>query len=502
MDKLQFLSLEATYEVDSTFDSERFLKLNARIAHDGKNPNGSHFTVDGFDKAKTSLAYTPILAHIVQDSEGNYDFGSHDMRIEDNAFKEGDYKVIYEEVPMGVVPVLDENDYEIKEHKGRKYVYISMYVWRGYSNYGEDIILRDKKVKLSIEIIVDKFTYDAKQDLFFVSDFRFKGVTLLGKNIGTGMIDAAATTEEFSEKKNEAIQTIMSELKEEIEKNQSFKKVEINNTQKKEDKVLDEKLKLIAEYNLNADSLDFKIDDLSVEDLKAKLIEMSEKEEDPKLLAFATYREKYETLRKTVNSMESKEDYTFYFLMDFDNDYLFIDRYLWDDNSGNYEESYHRVTYTFDDKANSASITGELETIYHMWLTSEEKGKIEQEREEFKQLKADFDTYKENYNTPKSEVDDLLKFKTVKLAEERKLAEKAIFEKFSKLNDNKEFEELKKNAHEYELGILEEKCFALLGKVNFELSEPEKKSSVKLPVDGEVVSTHYGGIIEYYRNKK
>lgn len=482
-DKLQYLSLETTYEVDDTFDSDKFIKLNMRIAHDGVNPNGSHFSVDGFSNAKSSLNYIPILAHVVVDADGKYDFGSHDIKIEEDAFNEGKYKEIYEELPIGVVP--EDNGFEIKEYNNKNYVYINSYVWRGYSNYAEDIIKRDKNIKLSIEIIVDKYLYDAKKDLFLITEFRFKGITLLGSNVGTGMVDARATTESFSDDSKERLFSLLTELKKEIDKHQSSNEVDIDGkfTEERKGNVLDEKLEILSKYNLKIEDLDFNIEEMSAEDLEIKLIEFSKSHEDPKLLAFATFKEKYDILRKLVNTMDSSENYTFYWLLDFDDTFLFIQQYKYDDDSG-YNESYGRIKYDFNKETNEATITGEWENIYLMWLTAEEKSSIETARNNYAQVKADFESYKADHATPNTEVEELRTFKTTKLAEERKEAETELFAKFEKLNGNEEFEKLKEKSSEYELGALEEKCFALLGKMsaNFAANTPKKKEPIKVPV--------------------
>ena len=147
LQELKHLSLAATYEVDDSFDSDKFIKLRLRVCHEGKNSNQSYFEPENIEKAKDSLANIPILAHVVEDSEGNLDFGGHDMTIEKNKIGDGDdYRIIYLETPIGLVP--ETNNYAYEEHDGRNYVFCDAYVWRDYSNYAEDIIERDKEIKL------------------------------------------------------------------------------------------------------------------------------------------------------------------------------------------------------------------------------------------------------------------------------------------------------------------------------------------------------------------
>ena len=53
MKSLDNLFVATTYELDESFDSEKFIKLRIRVCHDGKNPHNSNFTLENIDKAKS-----------------------------------------------------------------------------------------------------------------------------------------------------------------------------------------------------------------------------------------------------------------------------------------------------------------------------------------------------------------------------------------------------------------------------------------------------------------
>ncbi|MDY3109720.1 MAG: hypothetical protein SOW50_06350, partial [Lachnospiraceae bacterium] len=134
------------------------------------------------------------------------------MSIEKDKVNEGNYRTIYKEVPIGVIP--ETNNYSVEEYEGRNYVFVDGYIWRGYSNYAEDIINRDKNVKLSMEINVDEFFYNANEKVYNITDYRYTGITFLGSDYGTGMKNALATTETFAEKNyTDQMLMIMQELK-------------------------------------------------------------------------------------------------------------------------------------------------------------------------------------------------------------------------------------------------------------------------------------------------
>lgn len=473
------LTLPLTYEVDPSFDSDRFIKLRLRFIHDGLNPNQSFFSTEVMEGAKPSLANIPILAHVVVDSDGNIDHGSHDMHIEQDLIDDKKYRVIYDEQPIGVVP--ETNNYEVSDYNGRKYAYTDAYLWVGYCGYSEDIVKRDTEVKLSIEIDVLSYVYDSKADIYNITDFVYKGITLLGQSVGTGMVDARATTETFADTSKEKLFALMTELKQELKKHQSSPEVNINGksfTKETEGEILNEKVELVSKYSLKVEDLGFDINDLSLDDLETKLKNMS-----ALLKMSTTYNQKREALRNCVNSLDSSNTYTYHWLMDFDESFLYIEKTQFNDTG--YVDTHGRMAYSFDDAAMTATITGEWEDIYFVYLTAAEKAAVDAARAESEQVKADFESYKADHATPNTEVEELRTFKITKLADERKVAETALFTKFEKLNGNEEFENLKVKSSEYEISALEEKCFALLGKMsaNFAANTPKKKEPVKVPVD-------------------
>lgn len=429
--ELKHLSLVATYEVDDGFDSDKFIKLRLRVCHDGKNPNQSYFELENIDRAKGSLANVPILAHVVEDDEGNLDFGGHDITLEKNKIGEGDdYKVIYLEAPIGLVP--ETNNYAIEEHKDRNYVYCDCYVWRDYSNYAEDIIDRDKELKLSMEILVDKYEYDVKEKYLNIIDYRYQGVTLLGKDYGTGMIDALATTETFATNNKEKFIMMMEELKNALSESKGGNEV---------DGQVEEKVEMEA---------------------KVDVVEPKDNTEEPK---------------KYVKSFEiSHEDvrYALYMLLEpvetEDNEWYWIDT-VFDDR---FEYSnwpctkIYRQHYKVENDV--VSFEGDRIELFQERLTKEEKEAL--------------DSMRENYAALEEENKTLKKFQEDKLKEEREKAEEELFSQFDEqLKDNEEYGKLKKNASQFELGQLEKEIALIVVKSNssFKFSaKPVKKNTVKI----------------------
>ncbi len=463
MDKtkeLKYLSLATTYEVDDNFDSDKFIKMRLRVCHDGENPNKSHFKVDDMKKAEESIKNIPILAYVVEDEDGDLDFGGHDMTLEEHKMNDGEYKLIYKETPIGVVP--ETCNHTIEEYKGKNYVYCDAYIWKGYANYAEDIIERDKDIKLSMEIVVDGFSYNAKEKIYNITDYRYQGITFLNKEFGTGMENALATTGTFAEDKSkQKFIVIMEELKE------TLSNYNINNSDKGGSKVDEKIIALLNQYNITIEELDFDIDDMSIDEVEEKL------------------KEKFDTLNdndnndnqeseKFVKSFELSHDdirWALYQLLypieEEDDEWYYIDA-VYDDKfeyQGMFSGKIYRQSYMKDEE--NVAFSGERIELFQERLTKEEKETL--------------DNMRNNYSILEEQVNTLTEFKERKIAEERKEAEETLFTQFDeKIKGVEEYETLKTKASEYDLDALEKECFVILGKKNANFSIKPKQNKVKI----------------------
>ena len=450
--ELKHVSLATTYEIDSTFDSEKFIKMRLRVCHDGINPNKSSFEVADMESAKDSIKNIPILANVIFDSEGNPQFGGHDMELEDSKTKEGEYKLIYKETPIGVVP--ESCNHEIKEFNGKNYVFVDAYVWKNYSNYAQDIIERDNDIKLSMEILVDEYSYNAKQKVYNITAYRYSGITFLNKDYGTGMENALATTGTFSEDENkEKFIIMMEELKETL---QSY---DINNQERGSN--VEEKLKLLQDNNLTVESLDFSIDELSLEDLEVKIKEFIEKQN----IDTSVEEKEPEKYVKSFELSHSDIRYALYQLLSpvetEDNEWYFIDQ-VYDDRFEymNWEGTKIYRQYYIKDGDN-VEFSGERIELFQVRLTKEEKDAL--------------DSLKDGYSALEAEVNELRSYKQDIETEARNEAEKALFETFPQLVGNEEFENLKKKSSEFTLEQLEKEISHIVVKTSEEFKAYSQK---------------------------
>lgn len=229
MDKNNF---PISFSIDKTFDSDQFLKLRFRLCHDGESPNNTFFTKETMAEANKSLEYIPILAHVYIDEEtGKPVIGAHDMHIEEDKLNENESRLVYDETPIGVIPSLADNDCVIEEYNGLNYTMVSGYIWRDYANYAEQLIedAGDNKISMEIDFSDDSLSYDAANERYNISAYRYRGVTILNESLGTGMRDAMATTANFSV--NEDVKSKMLVLMEELQK--CLREYDINDSEQK-----------------------------------------------------------------------------------------------------------------------------------------------------------------------------------------------------------------------------------------------------------------------------
>ncbi len=465
MNELQHLSLATTYEVDESFDSEKFIKMRLRVCHDGVNPNKSNFIVSDMENAKDSIKNIPILANVIFDEDGQPQFGGHDMTLEPNKIKEGEYKVIFQETPIGLVP--ENCNHEIKEFNGKNYVFVDAYIWREYSNYAEDIIERDENIKLSMEIIIDGYTFNAKDKVFNITDYRYQGITFLNKDSGTGMENALGTTGTFEEYTKQKFILMMEELK------NTLSNYDIDKTDEGGSNVDEKIIALLSEYKVTSEELPFNIEEMQFEEIEEKLKELystndSDSENDD--------NNEPEKFIKSFELSHSEIRYALYQLLspveDEDNEWYFIDQ-VYDDRF-EYENWEGTKIYRqgYKKEEDVVSFVGERIELFQYRLTKEEKEAI--------------DIMRNNYSALEEEVIALREYQAIKFAEERKESEQNLFSQFDdKLQGIPEYEKLKETASEFEIKDLEKECYVILGiqSANFSAKPKDKNKNDKVKLD-------------------
>lgn len=164
---------------DFSLNNPDFHLVKLRIMSSGENYNGSSFTIDSLNKAKDSVAYTPILANIVEREDGELDANGHDVDFEIKGDYKGNisFKETYVERPVGVFL---NNSTEIKYDEENDVNYIQAYgiIWKTYSSM-YDILKRDevKDVSVEVEVINGQFRDDGYYE---IQEYNILATTILG----------------------------------------------------------------------------------------------------------------------------------------------------------------------------------------------------------------------------------------------------------------------------------------------------------------------------------
>lgn len=511
LSKLSFSSIEKI--------NDNFLKAKCYVMALGKNINKSHFSKENVDRAYNTLAYAPVIGHLMVDDNGVYHLGGHDYKLDIQ-----DLVLRSQCVPFGVVLPSTTPVYEdVIETSGAVSTYLTceVVIWIGrYPELTEAFYNSDIFTNQSMEIFYSKCV-PLEEDPSYtdVIDFSFDALCMLGKsddskfNVPPCFPSASIVPLQYGINKDD-FSTFMNELKAEL--SLCFGKDNIEKEQGGTEK-LDKKLEILQKFNKTIEDLEFSIDELSIEELSVKMEELfGEKPVNPVMdsgntgiLFSSTYNEKRDALRDALKSIvvtDNDGNYveeTWFYLVDFDDKYVYVEKYHW--NKEENDSTYGRRQYTFNETDRSITISDEFEEMVVTWLTLDEKAKLDSERANFEDLESRFNQYKESHSSEDVEVTELKKYKAEHEAEK-------IFSKYEKdIGETVEFNDLKKNIGSYSLESLEKECIYIKGLHADELQFSKKsgnsdtvntlKFSVEPPVSEPDNTEVYGGLFSKYLKK-
>lgn len=525
------MSLPVHYSIDETFDSDKFIKLRLDFAHDGTNPNHTRFSKEKLEDRKGSLFLSPLLGHIVQDEDGNYEFGGHDMEFRPNPFQNDKMQIYYLEQIIGIIPPESLANFEVKEVNGRNRVFVDGYLYKEYSNFAEDILKQYDKNPISMEVDILQYSYSVKEDVYDVHDFKYKGITFLNQNSGTGMIDANSQfcfEKKDAQKQMDEMITLLQDLKETFGLGADNKIFEEGGKNAMEDTINTQTVETVAENTevvAEAESTETveavagATEETSVETVAEtetpsnnEVVENNFEDEAPKIEESDVKAEANESFEadnengevavpeaKFCKTYELSHDdirHGLYVLLSNveaeNNEYYFIDEVF--DNYFDYCSEFgkfYRQSYTRDENDN-VQFSGERVEMFAEKLTKEEKSAL--------------DMLRANYEAQTAELEELRAFKA-----QYDLAEKnAMVDKWAdKISTYEGFNELKENIEKYSLEEIETKCKCIFAEnMAFTATFAAKKDKGFNPVvvnlrdnTGTAENKPYNGFIEEYSSR-
>lgn len=438
-----------TYSVDKKFESDKFVKIRCRVCHDEESPNKTYFTKETMEKAnKESLEYIPILAHVYVNDNGKPVLGSHDMHIEEDRLNEGETRVIYDEQPIGMVPSLADNNCTIEEYNGLNYTFVDAYIWRDYSNYAEQLVEDAENTKMSMEIDFpeDALSYDAANERYNISSYRYRGITLLNETLGTGMKDALVTTTNFSI--NEDIKSKMIVLMEELQKclreynenaDEKGGNVDMENetivVEETMEETIDEVTEEVVEETVTEEMSEETVEESSAEEPVVEE-EFSEVVPEPLVCTFRiSHDDTRYALQNLLNSICGESQFL-YIESVYDGYFYYADYFTGDA----YKQAY-KV------RKDVVSFNGDPERVYREFVTQAEKDELENMRKNYAEL---------------------VKFKADTEAAQLQAQKDAIFarEEFANIVETKAFTKLVENSKNYTIEECEQMAKDILDDCN------------------------------------
>lgn len=542
-------SLTDVVEANESFDMGVL-----RIAYEGENRNKSSISHDAFVKALDSIKCVPVVAHYsVEDDR----IGGHDVGVVKDS--KGNLRLINYTEPVGVVTESAQQWFEdVTEDDGTVHTYLFTHVvlWKRQAAYRK--LKEDGITNHSMEISIK--SGHKKDGIFHIDDFEFTAFCLLGNDVQPCFESSALETFSASTFK-EDFAKMMFELKQFAKQVNTPNGVDNKHPQENltegGNEVLSEKMELAAKYGVDVDSLDFSIEDFSLEELEQKFAEMTasesaedagdadgetsgetdstvdevnpedaDEEDDGKEVdinddeamdvddTFAlnsNIREELcRELYKVTYSAPWGEDYRYWFV-DFDAEKSEVyaqdceKRYLcgmpFKMNGDAVEidfDAEKRMKFVIVDFEENDSDDG-YQSIIDLLFT-----KISDKCKENETLSAEFAAEKESMASANVELETLRAFKADIEAKEDKAQKDAVFSLFTDLDGIEAFEALKQNCAGMTIDELRKECFAVRGEfgmtANFSANS-EKGIKIKVVKDKKE-NEPYGGIVEKYINRK
>lgn len=224
MTNKQCVITKSKFEIDKTFDDEKFLRVRINAMTTEDNYYEVEYPESALRDSEESWKNVAILARVVEttDDKGNLvlDYNGHDMHVEENEFWDGENpdeqnRMIYDETIVGIIP--ETNEFEVVQRGEYFDIYVTGYIYREYGNYVADILeARGGEVDVSSELWIDDVTTKrdekTKKMKTTVNAFRATGVTLLGAKHNPAMPNAKAVV--YSQ---DDMMKIMQELKQSLD---------------------------------------------------------------------------------------------------------------------------------------------------------------------------------------------------------------------------------------------------------------------------------------------
>lgn len=499
-------SLTNLCEMNSSFDTGVL-----RICYTGENRNGSFISKEAIQRSIKTIYNCPIVCNYNRESDT---FGGHDIEV---ARDEDGMYIVNLTQPIGCIPESAKvwfDEFEEEDGTVNEYLYAEVLLWKRQEAYRK--IKKDGIARHSMEISVKNGrTIDG---IYVIDDFEFTAFAIIGvEPCFEGSALEVFSKQDFKKQFNEMINDIRENFK---SINSSFEVVDTQFTNSTEggETALDERLELLSAYEISVDSLDFSIEDFTLEELREKLeaiktssapndaINTNNDDTSNYSLTNNLLEEIHRALEAETMQREWGECARYYYVdSDFENNEIYcwdgIDWLLYgftfslDGDKVNIDFSCKKrkkyVIVDFDEGEQESPFAGafaKLEEIIHNNAEISEK----------------YQVASDTIVSMETELDELRKFKADTEDAIAKNARDEVLALFTDLVGIEAFDELSENSAEYSIEELEEKCYAIRGRnstdTKFDLKDI-KLPKLKVEKSINTEDRPYGGVVEKLTGK-
>jgi len=486
-----------------------------RICYHGDNRNNSHISKEVLERCIPTLYNCPIVCHYDRETD---EIGGHDFEIIRD--KDGTLRMVNLTVPVGVIPSTARTWFDMYEEDDgtiHEYLYTEALIWKRQEAYRK--IKENGSTDHSMEITIK--SGEMIDGVYHINDFEFTAFALIGvEPCFEGSALELYSAADFRSQMNE----MMKEFKESF--NLVTASTEVDNTITENCteggiKVLEDNttMNIVADIsNTIANTVDntlmLSIDgitgtaEMDIENMAADLVSVIADTDATPGIDSENYALTDNIVSEIIRGIEEPKitrewgEVCRYWYVDCDFDVHEV--YCWDTADWllygfTYSLDGDNVIIDFDSKKRKKYAIIDFDEGEQKSPFAEVFNKLEAKFNEASAFESKYSEANETINSLNTEVERLRKFEEETNAGIAKAARDELFQKFEDLNGVEAFELLRENCMEYELDVLEEKCYAVRGKINTSAKFSVENKTPKLKVTPtESTNEPYGGLFVKY----
>lgn len=500
-------SLTKLCEINSSFDSGLL-----KVCYAGENRNKTFLAKEDIERCAKTMFNCPVVCNYDRETDS---LGGHDMEVVRDT--DGNVRLVNLTTPLGIVPESAHWEWREFEEDGvtREYFCTEVLLWKRQEAYRK--IKEDGITAHSMELTVK----DGKMidGIYHIYDFEFTAFAL----IGVEPCFEGSSLEVFSKQDfKQQLTEMMQELKESFALvNPSYEDDNThpnNHSTEGGEQVLDKKMELVAKYGINIDSLDFSIEDFSVEELEAKFEAMQQANPengappvtDEPTDKFALTSNIVDEIVRQLSAVKTQcewGEYSRYCFVDCDFDAMEV--YCWDTEDWllygfNYTVNGDSIVMDYESKKRKKYEIADFDEGEQGSPFAEVFAIMDKQIKDNTEWEAKYQSASATIESLETELGELREFKSKTEADVLNTQKNELFAQFDDLVGDEVFESLRDNCAEYDLETLEEKCFAIRGRksVVAKFSHEPKAPKIKIEKTDILDTDAYGGLFAKFGFEK